>query len=218
MKVEVNNISLSYAKEGNGKSLILLHGNGEDHHIFDKLIGRLKKNFTVYAIDSRNHGESTITEDYTYETMANDVYLFINKLGLKDVSIVGFSDGAIISLLLSLKYQNIFERMVLLGVNLRPQDFKKSIYGYLQCEYETNHDPLIKMMLEQPQIELEELRKIETPTLVVAGQNDLFYRKGFRDIVSTMPDAELKIMQNHDHGSYIIDQDLLYPVLKEFLQ
>ncbi|MFV0329106.1 MAG: alpha/beta fold hydrolase [Dysgonomonas sp.] len=100
MKIEVNNIILNYIKEGAGKPVILLHGNGEDHHIFDKLIVKLKQNFTIYAIDSRNHGESQMTDDYSYETMAEDIYQFIQKLSLKDVSVIGFSDGAIISILL----------------------------------------------------------------------------------------------------------------------
>ncbi|MBK5722564.1 alpha/beta fold hydrolase [Dysgonomonas sp. Marseille-P4677] len=217
MKADVNNIILNYIIEGNGNPLILLHGNGEDHHIFDKLIEKLKENFTVYAIDSRNHGDSTKTQDYSYETMAKDIYQFIKKLGLKEVSVVGFSDGAIISLLLSIKYQNIFKKMALLGVNLKPEDFKKNIYSYLQYEYEKNNDPLVKMMLEQPQIDLNELKVISTPTLVIAAQNDLFYRKSFLNIVKTMTNATLKVIPKHDHGSYIINNDLLYSDLKDFL-
>ena len=37
MNIKVNGITLEYSKEGTGEPLILLHGNGEDHHIFDKL-------------------------------------------------------------------------------------------------------------------------------------------------------------------------------------
>lgn len=38
MKIEVNHIELNYMKEGTGSPLILLHVNGEDYTIFDKLI------------------------------------------------------------------------------------------------------------------------------------------------------------------------------------
>lgn len=218
MKIEVNNISLNYIKEGQGSPIILLHGNGEDHHIFDKLISKLKHDFTVYAIDSRNHGESDRTDDYTYETMSEDIYQFIKKLGLKDALVVGFSDGAIISLLLELKYRGTFRKMALLGVNLKPADFKKSIYRYLEVEFEKTKDPLVKMMLEQPYIELEELKNIHIPVLVVAAQNDIYYRKSFENIVKVLPNGKLKIVLKHDHGSYIINQDILYPDLKAFLE
>ena len=47
-----------FEKTGNGKPLILIHGNKEDHHIFDGVIPLLENDFTVYAVDSRCHGES----------------------------------------------------------------------------------------------------------------------------------------------------------------
>lgn len=218
MKIDVNNITLNYTKVGKGDPLILLHGNGEDLHIFDSLIDKLELNFTVYAVDSRNHGDSTKTKDWTYEAMAEDIFQLIEKLQLKKVSIVGFSDGAIIALLLAIKHRDLFYKMVLLGVNLKPTDFKKGIYKSLVDEYEKTKDPLVKMMLEQPNIELEELKNIETPTLVVSAEGELFYRKVFKDMVKVMPNAKLKIMKNHDHGSYIINEDLLYPDLVEFIQ
>lgn len=217
MKINVNNITLNYIQEGQGEPLILLHGNGEDLQIFDKLISKLKKQFTVYAIDSRNHGSSTRTEDFSYETMAEDIHQFIEKLELKHVSVIGFSDGAIISLLLTLKYPLIFKKMVLLGVNLKPSDFKLDIYNSIVEEYEKTQDPLFKMMLEQPNIELDDLKEINTPTLVIGAEDDLYNEDSFQNIADTMPDTELKIMKGHDHGSYVINSDILYPSLNEFL-
>lgn len=216
MEINVNNITLNYIKDGNGDTLILLHGNGEDSHIFDKLINKLKPQFTVYAIDSRNHGQSTKTDDYTYEVMAEDIHQFIDKLELKNVSIVGFSDGAIICLLLAIKYHQIFDKMVLLGVNLKPSDFKSHIYDAIIEEYEKTKDPLFKMMLEQPNIELEELKNINIPTLVVSAEDDLFNEDSFQHIVDTMPDASLKIIKGHDHASYVVSSDVLHPYLEEF--
>ena len=217
MKIDVNNITLSYSKEGNGNPLILLHGNGEDRHIFDELIDKLKINFTVYAIDSRNHGDSTKSEDYTYEVMAEDIHQFIEKLELKNVSLIGFSDGAIMGLLLALKYPSIFEKMVLLGVNLKPADFKQDIYNSIVEEYERSKDPLFKMMLEQPNIELQDLKNITIPTFVIGAEDDLYYEDSFQIITTTIPNAILKIIEGHDHGSYVVNNDLLYPYLKEFL-
>ncbi|QIK59881.1 alpha/beta hydrolase [Dysgonomonas sp. HDW5A] len=218
MEINVNNITLNYLVKGNGNPLILLHGNGEDLQIFDKLVSKLEKQFTVYAIDSRNHGASTRTEDFTYETMAEDIHQFIEKLELKHVSVIGFSDGAIISLLLTLKYPQTFNRMVLLGVNLKPSDFKLDIYNSIAEEYEKTQDPLFKMMLEQPNIELDDLKEINTPTLVIGAEDDLYYEDSFQNIVNAMPNAVLKIIKGHDHGSYVVNNDVLYPYVAEFLQ
>lgn len=218
MKIEVNNITLNYRKEGQGVPLILLHGNGEDHHIFDILTEKLKLHFTVYSIDSRNHGESSKTNDFSYKTMAEDVFQFIVKRELRSPAILGFSDGAIISAILSLKHKNIFSKMIWLGINLKPTDFKKGIYDDLVSEYEQTKDPLLKLMLDEPNIELDDLKSIETKTLVIAGENDIFNDKTFDSIVKTMPNAQLLIMKDHDHASYIVNEDILYNDVKEFLQ
>lgn len=217
MHIKVNNISLSYSQTGKGDPVILLHGNGEDKSIFDKLAEKLKQHFTVYSIDSRNHGGSSKTDDYSYETMCEDIRYFIEKLQLKKVSILGFSDGAIISLLLALKQPDILHKMALLGVNLQPTDFKKSIYTYMLDEYKQTKDPLLKLMLEQPDIQLNKLKHIQIPTLVIGGENDIFYRKVFRDVAKTIPNSRLKIMKGHNHDSYIVNTDILYPALIEFL-
>ena len=216
MEINVNNVRLSYIKEGVGKPLILMHGSGEDRHIFDEIINKLKKDFTVYAIDSRNHGESEKTDVFTYEAMSEDISEFIKKLKLDGAYVVGFSDGAILALMIGMKYPELIGKMALLGINLKPEDFKEAEYNYLLKEYNETKDPLFKMMLEQPDIELEKLKDVNIPTLVIAGENDVFYEKTFTDIVKVMPNAVLKIMGGHDHSSYIINQDILYTDFLEF--
>lgn len=217
MQIEINNITLNYTQSGKGEPVILLHGNGEDLHIFDQLVNKLNAHFTVYAIDSRNHGESSKTEDFSYETMAEDIFQFIQNLQLKDVSVIGFSDGAIIATLMSIAHKDIFKKMVLLGINLKPSDFKKEIYDSIVEGYDNTKDPLLKLMLEHPNIELSELKSISTPTLIVAAEDDLYHESLFTDIVETMPNASLEIMKGHDHGSYVVNNDILYPYLEKFL-
>lgn len=217
MITNVNNINLNYEVEGNGDPLLLLHGNGEDLHIFDKLRNKLKNHFTVYAIDSRNHGLSTYTDDYSYNTFANDIYLFIQKLNLKDVSLLGFSDGAIIGTLLAIQYPKLFKQMVLLGLNINPQDFTPEAYEYLKEEFEKTKNPLILLMLQEPNIALGELEKIQTPTLIIAAENDIFTKESFDRIHKAIKESTYITIAGHDHSSYIVGEDLLYKDLKQFL-
>ena len=61
MIINVNNVKLYYEIYGQGKPIILVHGNSETHEIFDVLIENLKENYKVYALDSRCHGKSQNT-------------------------------------------------------------------------------------------------------------------------------------------------------------
>lgn len=216
MNIQTNGISLFYQVSGSGEPMLLLHGNGEDHQIFTELAAKLAEHYTIYAIDSRNHGQSQKTEDYAYETMAEDVYSFINELNLGAVNLVGFSDGAIIGLMLAMKEPAMIKKMALLGVNLKPEDFTEESYQFVKETYEETKDPLFKLMLEQPNIELEEVRKVYIPTLLVHADDDIFKPETYINLLAALPNATLKIMNGHDHASYIINQDLLYPHLMDF--
>ncbi|WP_099204109.1 alpha/beta fold hydrolase [Scatolibacter rhodanostii] len=218
MKIEVNSIQLAYEKSGQGTPILLLHGNGGDHHIFDTLALKLQNEFTVYAVDSRNHGESSKTEEYGYETMAEDIAAMIESLQLKNIAVVGFSDGAILALLLAIKHPGLIHKMALLGVNLKPTDFIEEIYQELREMYEKSKEPLLKLMLEQPNIELEEVKNVDIPTLVVAGEHDVFKPVMFEKLAHALPNGELLIMKGHEHETYLEEKDILYPDLLAFLK
>lgn len=211
MIIDLNDINMFYEKKGAGPPLILLHGNGEDHHIFDKITARLSSDFTVYALDSRNHGQSQKTGDYCYQTMSEDVFAFIQKLNLGNVNLVGFSDGAIISLMLAMKYETVIRKMALLGINLKPGDLTEESFQFIKNHYEMTGDPLFKMMLEQPDIEIDTIRHIMIPTLVVAAENDVCRPEMYRKLTQSLPNAKLKVVPGHSHDSYVVDQDILYP-------
>lgn len=217
MNIHVNQVKLFYSLTGKGKPIFLLHGNGENHHIFDEIALPLSKNFSVYAIDSRNHGQSQHTDNYSYDTMAEDNYQMIKELNLDKVSIVGFSDGAIIGLLIALNHPEVIDKLVLLGANLQPSDFKDEILKNVVDEYKTNPTPLLKLMIEEPSISLEELKKVQSPTLVVGAEHDIFKPETFPKIANGIANSKLIILEGQTHDSYINHSTLIYPEINAFL-
>lgn len=216
MNITANNISLFYEKIGTGEPVLLLHGNGEDHHIFDPLTKKLAEEYTVYAIDSRCHGKSQKEVELSYQAMAQDVACFIQELKLAPVRLVGFSDGAIVGLLLAMQYPTFIKQMALLGINLSPQDFTDENYAYLENLYTKTKDPLIKLMLEEPNISLQQASTVKTPTLLLAGENDLFKPETFANLEKAMPNATLQILSNHQHDTYLVNTDFLFTTLHKF--
>ena len=209
---------------GKGRPIVLVHGNGEDHHLFDTEISQLAEaGFTVYAPDSRGHGKSTLVSDepvteYHYADMAEDIYQFIKELGLKKPALYGHSDGGIIALLLEISHPGTLGIMAASGTNLSPQGLIPSFIEEYSEINKKEEDPLITLMLTEPHIDPESLKKIRIPVLVTAGDNDLILRSETEKIAAALPDSEMVIVEDADHGSYIMDSEIMGKLLLDFLQ
>ena len=217
MFFEVNGIELYYEKTGLGAPVILLHGNGEDNTIFDVLIKQLSQKYTVYAIDSRDHGKSGRVKTLDYETMMEDVAEFIRAHELRRTILYGFSDGGIIGLLLAIKYPSLLSKLIVSGANTHPSGAKK-IYTFLgNILHFFTRDRKIKMMLTQPNITDAELNMITVPTLVLAGKRDVVEEEHTRKIAENIPGSVLKILEGEGHASYVIHSEKLYGIIEPFM-
>lgn len=217
MFIQVNNTKLYYEEYGKGEVIIFLHGNGEDSKIFYKLKNKLKNNYRCILLDTRFHGKSEKKTINNYSDLKKDLKKFIEKKNLKDINLLGFSDGAITSLLLALEDQAKIKSLILIGVGLSPKDFKEEELEKIEKEYKNTNDPLLKLMLNGPNISLESLKDIIIKTLIIAGENDCYKEEIYVDINKNIKNSKLKIMKGHNHDSYVINSDILYKDIIEFL-
>lgn len=213
MKITVNNISIFYEKSGNGTPVVLLHGNSETHHIFDTIVPKLAEKHTVYAIDSRCHGESEKTEELNYKDMADDVAEFIKSLNLRDVTLYGFSDGGIVAIMVAFQQPGLISKLVASGANLHPKGLCVYFKIPLQIGYIFSRSKTIKLMLAQPNITKDDLSKINVPTIITAGQFDIIKKKHTEEIAKNIKNAKLVILENENHISYVANSDKLLEFL-----
>ncbi len=217
MNINVNNLNIYYEVYGEGKPIILLHGNSETHEIFDKLIDKLKDNYKVYAIDSRCHGKSEDTIYISYNLMRDDIIGFIQKLNIEKPILYGFSDGGIIGLLIAIKEPDILSKLIVSGANLNPKGMKTVMRNFIKLVCLFSKDKLFKMMLKEPNISIEELKTIKTPTVILAGEKDVIKLKHTKQISGNIQNSKLEIIKNENHGSYIIHSDKIYDILKKYI-
>ena len=79
---------------GKGKVLIILHGFLGMLDNWKTLGVKYAENgFEVHLIDQRNHGKSFWSEHFNYELLANDLKLYLDQHSLKNVLILGHSNG-----------------------------------------------------------------------------------------------------------------------------
>jgi len=204
VKLNTGSVTLHYEQSGSGRPLILLHGNGESSAIFDAAIPLLAERFTVYAIDSRGHGQSSPVSEYHYADMAQDVAEFIRLLGLEQPIVYGFSDGGILALLLAIRHPDMVGGIIGSGVNVRPDGLKRRWLWLMQLQQLFRPSPLTKLMLTEPDITDDELRTIRCPALITAGSRDMLQQKHMRHIAGTIPGGRYLLLEGETHGGYIV--------------
>lgn len=217
MKSNINNIELNYEVSGQGQPIILLHGNGEDHSIFDVLTKQLSEKFTVYAIDSRNHGKSTKTDQLSYQLMAEDIVEFIATNKIEKPILYGFSDGGIIGLLIACQYPTLLSKLIISGANSNPQALMWYWRVWFHIYYFFTRSAKMRLMMREPNITKDDLNKIEIPTLVLAGEKDLVKENDTRFIAGNIKNATLNILPNENHSSYVVHSPKLYNIIKHFI-
>ena len=215
MIAEVNGISLFYEKSGAGRPLVMLHGNGEDHTIFDEAARELRGEYCCYRLDSRCHGQSSDTAELHYRDMAADVIAFLEALDLRDVVLYGFSDGGIIGLMAAARCERI-STLIVSGANTSPKAVKGWLRAVMTVLRVFAKDKKIQLMLTEPDITDEELGSIRAATLVLAGSGDLIPEWETRHIAAAIPGAELQILKGEDHGSYIVHSTKIAGLIRDF--
>ena len=204
-------IKLFYREKGSGKPLILLHGNGQSGEYFANQIEYFSKRYRVIAVDTRGHGQSPRGEaPFSIRQFADDLRDFMDGLGLEKADILGFSDGGNIALVFAIRYTERVDRLIVDGANLNTRGVRPSAQIPIELgwrmvcraakksEEARQKAEMMNLMVNDPNIPEEELKKITVPTLVMAGTKDMIRDAHTRRIARLLPDAELKIIEG-DH-------------------
>lgn len=215
MFLDMGPLKLHYEISGEGKPLILLHGNGKDMTIFDEALPLLEKHFMVYRIDTRCHGESTKMKEIHYSLLAEDLYAFIKLLKIEKPVIFGFSDGGITALMMEIKHPGTASHLIVSGANTKPSALKLWFRISAWNAYQRTRDKLINLMLSEPHIRKSELESIKIPVLVTAGEKDLVKRSNTEFIAASIPDSKLMIIPSEHHESYIVHSDKIARIIIE---
>jgi pimeloyl-ACP methyl ester carboxylesterase len=89
-------VRLRLCVRGTGdRPIVLVHGWKMSRRVFDHAILRLAAHHRVVAFDLRGMGESDKPDSrYDFDELAGDLGFVIEKLGLEDATLVGWSMGA----------------------------------------------------------------------------------------------------------------------------
>ncbi len=207
----MSDIHLHYTRQGSGPPLLLLHGNGEDGGYFVHQTEYFSRHYTVYALDTRGHGQSPRgAGPFTMARFAQDLLDFMDEQKLERAHLLGFSDGGNIALTFALLHPERVDRLVLNGANLDPGGVKPVIQipivlGYRLASLFAGRSPearlhaeILGLMVNEPRIPPEALKELRLPVLVIAGTRDMIREAHTRMIAGALPDSRLVLIPG-DH-------------------
>lgn len=247
--VDVNDIHLYYEEMGSGPPFVLMHGASSaiDDPVYSwaNLMPSFAERYRVFHLEHRGHGRTNNPAGrITYELLADDLGAFIGRLGLGPAHIGGVSDGGIAALHLGMTRPELARTLVCVG----PNYFNDALVAeanrfadvsvmeretpHLVAEYARRHDrnkepgswrELFRQLAENlavnPAYSLDDLRRIPTPTLLMAGEHDLW---GNLDQMVAMrraiPSSELLVVNNAGHDIQHSNAWMVGPVVLDFLR
>jgi pimeloyl-ACP methyl ester carboxylesterase len=71
----------------------------------------------VYAIDTRNHGESPHTELHSYPLISTDIKLFMQTQNMMKASVLGHSMGGRAAIYFALENPDLVEKLIIVDIS-----------------------------------------------------------------------------------------------------
>ena len=239
--VEVAGLRTWHEVTGEGEPVALLHGAFGGASSFHAQTPYLvAAGYRVHAPERRGHMHTPDVEGpLTYSVMADDTVAYLEQEVEGPAHLVGWSDGAVVALLVALRRPDLVHRAVLIGQyynssGKRPDSTLEvdlaspDALGFLRDEYArvspdgADHFPVVhaktlQMILTEPEIDLGSLGGVAVPTLVLQGDRDEVTLEHSRAVVAALPDARLAVLPG-THALPLESPDVVNPLIVQFLR
>jgi pimeloyl-ACP methyl ester carboxylesterase len=221
-----------YETYGEGEPLLLIHGNGGSINNFFYKIPFFSKYYKVIIADSRAQGNSVYTGDsMSYEMMADDLNTLLDSLHVDSSYVIGWSDGGIEGLLLAIRHPSKVKKLAVTGANLWPDTtavaafplqwaatMLDSLRRAPQTREAKNSLKLLKLLLNEPHISLQQLHGIKCPAFIIGGDNEIILPQHTMLIAQNIEQSHLWILPNSGHSTPVVYHDLFNATVFDFFK
>ncbi|MFE0413877.1 alpha/beta fold hydrolase [Streptomyces tendae] len=239
---DLRGVSTWYETEGTGEPLVLLHGGLCTNDTWGAQRPDLAAVYRVFLPERRAHGHTPdVPGPLTYRDMAGDTAAFVETVVGGPAHLVGWSDGGVVALLVAVARPDLVRRVVVIGANFRPATECFAAPGMLDAMtpespdlaffrelYEAvspdgaDHWPVVAakvldMWRTQPTLTTEELARIQAPTLVMSGDDDLMTLEHTADLYRAVPGARLAVVPGASHLVPLEKPDLVNGLVRDHL-
>lgn len=240
--VEVNGARFYHEVHGQGEPLLLMHGAWATLESLMFQVGPLSKRFKVILVERRGHGRTPDTPGrFTYRQGAEDMVAVLDRLGFDHAHLVGWSDGALVGLMMVREHHEIARRFVSIGgcyhfrgytrefARSFEESTPESLNSLIAQMYKRtspdgpDHFPVVfekikEMSGSYPRYNKRDLDKILTPTLLMSGDEDLVSLDHTINFFKGLPNAHLSIIPGTTHMLPMEKPDLVNSQIVQFLE
>lgn len=234
----VNGIEMYYAIYGQGEPILLIPIGMAPSDMWAGVIPALSQHHAVIAADTRGHGRSTRTAaPYSYPLLAADYLALLDYLKIKNVALVGASDGAIIGLEIAMHHPERLSKLFAQGANATPDGLLSQAvdptasqtatrlweaqYRHLSrtpAEYDAFHRAMKRMWGSEPNYTAAQLNGIRVPTAIVMCDRDEWIKPEHAQYLSrTIPGARAVVLHDVSHYAALQDPDAYAAAVLAFL-
>ena len=110
-------MKLFFRKYGEGKPIVILHGLfglSDNWQSFAKQLEQ--NNFSVYAVDLRNHGSSPHHKEFNYNVLATDVFELFEAEQIENPILMGHSLGGKTAMRFALNYPEKISSLIVVDI------------------------------------------------------------------------------------------------------
>lgn len=216
-RINVSEGSIYYETYGAGSPVLVLHGGLGSLESMSYQIMALSTSHYVVAPDSRGHGRSTDSStSLSYSVMADDMLKILDRLQMRRVDVVGWSDGGIIGLDLAMRYPDRIRRLVAISANydvnglveiprsvgeIPRRPLRYALFAADPAQWPTLYRKVVTMWQTQPHYTLNDLMRIKAPTLIMAGERDIVKRQHTDELAKSISDSQEFIIQGGTHAA-----------------
>jgi pimeloyl-ACP methyl ester carboxylesterase len=238
--VRLGSVDTWYEVEGDGDPVVLLHGGMSDGSAWGAQTPALAERYRVYRPDRRGHGRTADTDDpFGYDEMAAETIDFLQRVVGGPAHLVGWSDGGITALLAARARPDLVRRQVLMGVNFHfdgmlgdsanlGEDPETPALAVFKDAYVAltpdgpQHWPVFfaktgRLWLEEPTLTVEDLARIEVPSLVLVGDDEPIRFDHTVALYENLPNGQLAVVPGASHLFGLEKPDLTNRLIVDFL-
>lgn len=239
--IEVAGLRTWHEVSGDGGPLVLLHGAfGGASSFFAQVPALVEAGFRVHVPERRGHAHTPdVDGPLTYSVMADDTISYLEQEVGAPAHLVGWSDGAVVAMLVAQRRPELVDRMVLIGqyYNSSGKVAGSDLLGTLNSpeaiaflrqgydpvspdgrdHFAVVHAKTMQMITTEPEIALDTLAAVTAPTLVLQGDRDEVTVEHSLAVVAALPEARLAVLPG-THTLPVEQPELVNSLIVSFLR